>query len=323
MAWAQPRDRPAASRPRRRSPVRRILALSTILARHVEIGAGMDIDVADAFEMREHRHARFALARARSGPCRRAARSRRSRRSSPPSMKPTAGAIARRHELDRGLRQACRVQRLAQVLAMTQRGSGSSPTRRAGSRHCRTSAHSAAASAVTLGRDFIDDADHAERHAHARDVETVGPRPARRSPADRIGKAGDLAQALGHRLDARLVRAPAGRAKAASRPLARAASTSCALAARILPAFASHPLRPWLGAQRSSPRCGASASAAAASRAAAPYRASSRSRLCCSRLLSAIALTQVFRSAPDRRDGSSRRGHGSRESRRFHCSCGR
>ena len=39
------------------------------------------------------------------------------------------------------------------------------------------------ASAVTLGRDFVDDADDAERHAHARDVEAVGPRPVRRSSA--------------------------------------------------------------------------------------------------------------------------------------------
>ena len=42
-------------------PVRRILALSTIVARHGEIGAFMHIDVAHAFEMREHRYARFFL----------------------------------------------------------------------------------------------------------------------------------------------------------------------------------------------------------------------------------------------------------------------
>ena len=43
------------------TPVRRILALSTIVHRHVEIGVAIDVGVADAFEMREHRHARLRL----------------------------------------------------------------------------------------------------------------------------------------------------------------------------------------------------------------------------------------------------------------------
>ena len=43
------------------TPVRRILALTTMRLRHVEIGAAVDVGVADAFQMREHRHARFLL----------------------------------------------------------------------------------------------------------------------------------------------------------------------------------------------------------------------------------------------------------------------
>ena len=64
---------------------------------------------------------------------------------------------------------------------------------------------SAAASAVTLGRDFVDDADHAERHAHARNLQAVRPCPRRRHLPDRIGEHRDRAQAFGHRCDARRI----------------------------------------------------------------------------------------------------------------------
>ena len=43
------------------TPVRRILALSTMDLGHVERGRLVDIDMADAFQMREHRHPRFRL----------------------------------------------------------------------------------------------------------------------------------------------------------------------------------------------------------------------------------------------------------------------
>ena len=49
------------------TPVRRILALSTICFAMSRSAALVDVDVADAFEMREHRHARFGLHARRPG----------------------------------------------------------------------------------------------------------------------------------------------------------------------------------------------------------------------------------------------------------------
>ena len=53
-----------------------------------------------------------------------------------------------------------------------------------------------------VGPALVDDADDAQRHAHARDVEAVGPRPLRDRGADRIGQRGDLFDAARHALDA-------------------------------------------------------------------------------------------------------------------------
>ncbi len=49
-----------------------------------------------------------------------------------------------------------------------------------------------------------DDADDAERRAHALDVEPVRPVPCGGDAAHRVGEAGDLLQPRGHRFDARL-----------------------------------------------------------------------------------------------------------------------
>ena len=74
----------------------------------------MHIDVADAFEMREHRHARFvlhaldqALAAARHDHVDGAAKAA--------EHEADRRAIGRRHELDRGLGQPGRGQALAQT----------------------------------------------------------------------------------------------------------------------------------------------------------------------------------------------------------------
>ena len=53
-----------------------------------------------------------------------------------------------------------------------------------------------------VGPALVDDADDAERHAHARDVEAVGPRPLRDDGADGIGQRGDFLDSACHRLDA-------------------------------------------------------------------------------------------------------------------------
>ena len=69
-----------------------------------------------------------------------------------------------------------------------------------------------------IGAAFIDDADHADGRGDARDVQTVGPRPARQFAANGIGQRRDILHALGHGFDARVIRAPAG---PASRPPCR------------------------------------------------------------------------------------------------------
>ena len=56
-----------------------------------------------------------------------------------------------------------------------------------------------------VGPALVDDADHAERHAHARDVEAIGTRPLRHDGADGIGQRGDILDAARHGLDARVV----------------------------------------------------------------------------------------------------------------------
>src|SRR3989454_976188 len=55
-----------------------------------------------------------------------------------------------------------------------------------------------------VGPRLVDEGDDAEGHAHAGDLDAVGPPPRLRDGADRIGQRGDLAQAVGHLLDAGL-----------------------------------------------------------------------------------------------------------------------
>ena len=52
---------------------------------------------------------------------------------------------------------------------------------------------------------LVDDADDAERHAHARDVEAIGPRPLRDGGADGIRQRGDVFDAARHAVDARVI----------------------------------------------------------------------------------------------------------------------
>ena len=133
------------------TPVRRILALSTMSRAMARSARGVDIDMADAVEMREDRHARLALdagdealAAARHDDVDVAARgpraSRRRRRG-----RASARAGSRRPAGPAGSSPSRRRRR-------SRSRSGSNPSRRAGSRRCRLFRHSAPASAVTLGR---------------------------------------------------------------------------------------------------------------------------------------------------------------------------
>ena len=107
------------------------------------------------------------------------------------------------------------------------------PIRRAGSRHCPPSTHRARGVGGDVGAAFVDDADHADRHAHARQARPLG-RSVRRSPAP-TGSA-SAATARRRRPSPRRAsdRAAADRA---SRPTARpsARAMSLAFAARIRP----------------------------------------------------------------------------------------
>ena len=133
------------------TPVRRILAFSTIVARLLRIGRGVDIDVADAFEMRDHRHAAFALHPLdQRAP---AARHDHVDLIAHASIMPTAARSRGRHQLHRRLRAGRRLRARLAGKRRSRARNGSSPSRRAGSRRCRRGVHSPPASAVTLGRD--------------------------------------------------------------------------------------------------------------------------------------------------------------------------
>ena len=111
---------------------------------------------------------------------------------------------------------------------------------------------------------FVDDADHAERHAHAADLDAGGP----------VAQVGDLADRIGQRRDLREARRPSRAivagvsvsrsTNAASWPVARAAPTSSAFAAMSRPSA-----RRIAAAIAGSARFLASVSARATSRAAA------------------------------------------------------
>ena len=198
------------------TPVRRILAFSTMLFAMSSDGGLVDIDVADAFEMREHRHARLllhardqALAAARHDDVDAAVEAF--------EHHADGGAVARRHQRDRVLGQVGFAQALGER--------GMDGARRAVAVGAAAQDHGVAGlqrQRAGVGGDvgpaFVDDADDAERHAHALDGHAVRARPGFGDLADRIGQLADDVEALGHRFDALVVRAPAGRGTSRSGP---------------------------------------------------------------------------------------------------------
>ena len=56
-----------------------------------------------------------------------------------------------------------------------------------------------------IGARFIDHADDPKGHAHAGDIQAVGPLPPGHDRAHRIGKPGDVLQTAGHGLDALVI----------------------------------------------------------------------------------------------------------------------
>ena len=142
------------------------------------------------------------------------------------------GAIGRRHQLDAGLRQArgaqardqAGVDRGARVVALAaaaqdRRVAGLEAQRAGVAGHVRPA--------------LVDDADDAERHAHALDPQAVRARPLRDHRADRIRQRRDLLDARAPSPRRARRRAAAGRAPRARVRRRSAALMSRALAARI------------------------------------------------------------------------------------------
>ena len=179
------------------------------LLRHREVGGLVDIDVHDAFEMREHRHARLglhtgdqALAAARHDHVDIAVE--------PGEHQADGGAVARRHQLYGVLGKIGGAQAFGQRRMDRSRGAeafraaaqdhgiaGLEAEHRCVRRHVRAA--------------FVDHADHAERHAHALDDHAVRPRPAFHHGADWIGQIAHHRDAVRHRGDALRRRAKGGR----------------------------------------------------------------------------------------------------------------
>ena len=183
-------------------PVRRIFALATMRRAIVGVGRRMDVGVAEPLGMREHRHARLALhtldqrlAAARHDQVEQAG-GRQHRRD--------IGAVGVRRDLHAGLRQSRRAQSRHQ--RRIDRGGAAHAFRAAAQDH-RVARLQADAGGVgaDIRAAFVDHADHADRRGDALDAQPVRPRPVGQRAAERIGQQRDVFQALGHRLDARLV----------------------------------------------------------------------------------------------------------------------
>ncbi len=144
---------------------------------HRQVRAAIDVGVADAFQVREHRHARFVL-HARDEALAAARHDHVDGAVEPLQHQADGLAVGGGHELDGGFGQA----RLAQAAgeanldgaagmmavgaaAQDRRVAGLEAQRAGVGRHVRPA--------------LVDDADDAERHAHALDLEAVGPRPVR------------------------------------------------------------------------------------------------------------------------------------------------
>ena len=171
--------------------------------RHVELRRLVDIDVADAFEMREHRHARLGL-HARDQALAAARHDHVDGAVEALQHQADRGAVARRHQRDRVLGQAGVAQALGQR--------GMDGARRAVAVRAAAQDHGVAGlqrQRAGVGGHvrpaLVDHADHAERHAHALDGHAVRPGPGFRDLADRIGQRAHHVEAVGHRRDALVV----------------------------------------------------------------------------------------------------------------------
>ena len=168
--------------------------------RHVEIGRCVHIDVAETFEMGKDRHTRLvlnardeALAAARHDDVEMAGEAFQ--------HLADGRTIGGGHDLDRRFGQP----------RLFEPGPQGGMDRGRGPRRIRTTAQDDGIAGLqaqgagiggNIGPAFIDDADDAERGAHALDLEPVRTLPGGDDGADRISEFGDGANALGHGDDA-------------------------------------------------------------------------------------------------------------------------
>ncbi len=177
---------------------RRILALITIARAFSGSAGGVDIGMAQPFEMGDHRDAALALHPIDQR--RPAARHDDVDGAGQLEHDPDRGAVAHRHQLDRRSGQV----RLAQTF-----GEGADQGLRrmealrsaAQDRGVAGFERQPAGIGGDVGPTLVDDADDAQGHGDAFDVEPVRPRPAGERAADRVGQRGDVLEPLGDRLD--------------------------------------------------------------------------------------------------------------------------
>ena len=192
----------------------------------------MDVDVADALEVGEDRHARLvldavdqALAAARHDHVDRAVEAGQHRAD--------RGAVAGRHELDRRRPAGRRLGQALDQAAVDRAGRAE----RVGAAAQDRGVAGLEAERAGVGGDvraaLVDDADDAERRAHALDVEAVRAVPGGDDRADRIGQGGDLLDALAPSPRCAPASASAGRRTRRCRLRCFMSATSRALAARI------------------------------------------------------------------------------------------
>ena len=165
----------------------------------LQVGALVDVDVAHAVQVLDHRDARFghdaldqALAAARHDDV-----------DVPVHAQQLAhrGAVGRVHDLDRVLRQAGRAQALMNAAGDRAVGADRLGAAAQDGRVARFQAQRRGVRG-DVGPRLVDDADDPERHAHPADLDAGRAFAQVAHFAYRIGQGRDLFQSLRHRLDA-------------------------------------------------------------------------------------------------------------------------
>ena len=169
--------------------------------RHREIGFGVDIDVANAFEMSKHRHPCLVL-HARDKAFAPARDDDINRTLKPREHQPDSIAFARWHELDRIFGQASRAKPRAHRIRNQRRGAEALGT---AAQKGGISAFKAQSGGIRrdIGAAFEDHADDAERRRHALETQAVGLGPFGKHATHGIVERGDIGDRLGDGVQAR------------------------------------------------------------------------------------------------------------------------